>query len=373
MFDEPTTLAAGCRRVVPDRSGSGNPVSQPSPQESIGHVRALGHVRAVGPTGRVAAAPRSVVRRRRFLRAGMCLGLSLGGLLGGCSPFRGSNESIVRVKSSQNPARAGKLTTAGIRSLGLGHIDQAAEQFREAVAEDFTYGPAHNNLGLMHYEQGNLYQAVLAFEQAREFLPGDPAVLYNLALALEATGRIDEALTLYGTAHRMDRSNPNYLGNLVRLRVRRGDRDELLRQQLEELVLIETRPPWRRWADRQLALNLNDALDRGPVTPELESAMTTERRATDLREKVIDLTPVATASLEEDGLDRPFDREPGRSSLDPQIELDRLPDGPPEELPPPAEVLDLQAPTSSSRSALQKSVLQETDVEALSVDDYYRQ
>lgn len=218
----------------------------------------------------------------------------------GCSSQL-KNQSIIRVSTNQNTSRANRLTYAGIRELNLGHIDLAAKKFREAIKADFTYGPAHNNLGLMHYEQGNLYQAVTAFEAAREYLPSDPAVVYNLGLALESAGRTEEALDLYYTANQMDRANPHFLGNLARLRVRLGEHDEQLQQQLKDLVLIETRPEWRRWADQQLGLAMNWALDRGPEGPDLETAAneTTERQKTDIRDKIIDLTPVAPVSYED--------------------------------------------------------------------------
>ncbi|MEM6468514.1 MAG: tetratricopeptide repeat protein [Planctomycetota bacterium] len=207
----------------------------------------------------------------------------------------------MQLESPRNTAKAARLTRQGIHALSKRKIDAAAKHFREAVDADFAYGPAHNNLGLLHYEQGNLYQAVLAFEHAHEFLPEDPAAAYNLALALESGGRVGEARQYYELASQMDPSNPNYLGNLVRLRVRLGERDLDLKSQLEDLVLIETRPHWRRWADIQLALDFNDALDRGPDTPDLESS-TDEARKVDrsiLRTKIIDLTPVTAASFQE--------------------------------------------------------------------------
>lgn len=252
-------------------------------------------------------------------------------LSSGCSSLQNTNKSTVHVESKRNTVRAAKLTTAGIRSLHKQHIDLAAKHFREAVAADFEYGPAHNNLGLMHYEQGNLYQAVMAFEQAREFLPDDPAVVYNLGLALESAGRSAEAMNLYYTANEMDAANPHYLGNLVRLRVRLGEHDELLQQQLRDLVLIEIRPEWRRWADTQLALTQNSSLDRGPATPDLESTanQTPNRRRTDLKDKIIDLTPVVPVSLEQ-----PLPDEP---------RYEDLPDPPP---------MDLTAPKSQANSIL---------------------
>ncbi|MEM0926971.1 MAG: hypothetical protein AAGJ83_13100, partial [Planctomycetota bacterium] len=255
-------------------------------------------------------------------------------------------------------------------------IEMAEKHFRHAVDADFAYGPAHNNLGLLHYEQGNLFQAVLAFEHAHEFLPDDPATAYNLALALESGGRVVEARQLYELASQIDPVNPNYLGNLVRLRVRLGERDLDLKSQLEDLVLIETRPEWRKWADTQLALDFNDALDRGPETPDLESstAETRESDRTELRTKIIDLTPVLPSAPEPLELPPP---PPEEDSPDAQDGDDRvkssifelLPEGP-----------NLTAPTSDSAPlpavetvlTLEPASLSTETSESLPVDDYFR-
>jgi tetratricopeptide (TPR) repeat protein len=282
----------------------------------------------------------------------------------GCSLLRDKNTSLVRVETQRNTARATRLTYAGIRSLNKQHLDLAAKHFREAVEADYGYGPAHNNLGLMHYEQGNLYQAVLAFEQAREYLPDDPAVVYNLGLALESAGRTDEALDLYYTANAMDRANPNYLGNLVRLRVRLGERDDLLQQQLRDLVLIETRPEWRRWADTQIALTVNDALDRGPATPDLESTAndTSRTNRSEWRGKIIDLTPVTPVAMltpESDG--RRFEDLPDAPATDP-FDANPIRTDPSPSL----------APEASARPMLPRLGLEERFVDDLSEEDYYR-
>ncbi|WP_147871715.1 tetratricopeptide repeat protein [Stieleria maiorica] len=286
----------------------------------------------------------------------------------GCSSLQSSNQSIISVQTKRDTERANRLTYAGIRSLGKQHFNQAAKHFREAVAADYTYGPAHNNLGLLHYEQGNLYQAVMAFEQAREFLPNDPAVVYNLALALESAGRTGEALELYYTANAMDRANPHYLGNLVRLRVRMGEHDELLVQQLRDLALIETRPDWRRWADTQLALSHNDALDRGPAAPDLEATVNeaNEPDRTKLRTKIIDLTPVMPASAEQPIAEPRGDDRPDE---------DDLPDVPPPIAPLQAPMVDpipdlpSRPPSPPAPTAVKPSSLEESVVEDLTGND----
>ena len=245
----------------------------------------------------------------------------------GCAAWRKkNNESIIHIEASQNPDRAAKLTHVGIAALGKGKIDVAKEKFLAAVDADLAYGPAHNNLGLMHYEQGNLYQAVLAFEQAMEFMPQDPTVLYNLALTLESAGKVYEALDLYMQASEMDPANPFFLGNLVRLRVRMGDHDPSLVAQLQDLVLIETRPDWRRWADHQLAIRFNPILDRGPETPEFDPDEDDEESGRDrnVDDQIIDLSPEKTTSDAESvkpPTNPQFDPKPRSPTLSaPQVE-----------------------------------------------------
>ena len=208
----------------------------------------------------------------------------------GCSPMR-SRGDVIRVDAVQDTARARRLTAAGIKHLSLGDLPTASEKLLAAVDADPVYGPAHNTIGMMHYEAGRLYQAVLAFEAAMDAMPHDAGVHYNLALALEAAGRIDEAEELYYRAAEMEPDNPFHLGNLVRLKIRRGEDNEEVRAMLRRLVLIETRPDWRAWANDRLALENNPALDRGPEVPDLDEVF---RRRRDDRggrgPRVIDLS-----------------------------------------------------------------------------------
>ncbi|TWU58098.1 tetratricopeptide repeat protein [Rubripirellula reticaptiva] len=260
--------------------------------------------------------------RRLLLELGA--GVIITSAVGGCASWKNSNESIIQVESKQNPDLARRLTLVGVKEFGMGNLEKATQKYIAAISADQTYGPAHNNLGLLHFEDGNLYQAVLAFEQAMEFMPYDPSVYYNLALTLESAGKVTEAMDLYRQAIQMAPANPVFLGNLVRLRIRLGESGPDLNQQLQDLVLIETRPQWRRWADRQLALFFNDALDRGPEAPEFnpndEPDEAVEFR---IEDRVIDLTPKSRPKASEigDSTELPSStrlNEPVRSSASPR-------------------------------------------------------
>jgi tetratricopeptide (TPR) repeat protein len=227
------------------------------------------------------------------LRLSCCAAIFLAVGIVGCASLTDTNDAIIRVQSRQDAAEAGRLTLQGVKAMQSGEIDRAVARFMSALQADASYGPAHNNLGLLHYEQGNLYQAVLAFEQAMDLMPQDPIVYYNLGLTLEAAGRTDEALDLYWQAVEMEPTNPNFLGNLVRLRIRLGEHGPDVITQLQDLVLIETKPAWRSWADQQLAIEFNPSLDRGPETPDFNSSSeeSENSQAVTARDNVIDLTP----------------------------------------------------------------------------------
>lgn len=217
----------------------------------------------------------------------------------GCASLT-DNEAIIRVQAAQNPVKAARLTLLGVKKMQHGDTDGAVQNLIAAIDADETYGPAHNNLGLLHYDQGNLYQAVLSFEQAMELMPYDPTVYYNLGLTLESAGKVHEAMDLYWQAVEMDPVNPYYLGNLVRLRVRLGEEGPDVIAQLQDLILIETRPQWRDWADLQLVTTFNDAIDRGPETPDFNTRPDRGSSTAEPNDNIIDLTPESEISPRDD-------------------------------------------------------------------------
>ena len=211
--------------------------------------------------------------------------------VGGCSPFSSPTSQFIHVDRRQDPLLARRHTHAAIEALRIGAHSEASDRLTKALVADPGYGPAQNTLGLVRYQTGDLYAAVLAFEEAMHLMPHDAAVKNNLALALESAGKVSEAEELYMEARDLDATNPVYLGNLARLRVRSERPAYEVRPLLEDLVLIERRPQWRMWANRLLVLRYNPALDRGPDGPDLDAFGSEEEApTTPLDEKIIDLS-----------------------------------------------------------------------------------
>jgi len=175
--------------------------------------------------------------------------------LSACSAI-GPNTEIVRLETGRDVERASRLTQEGVHFMQNGRQSKAKTAFERAVSADETHGPAHNNLGLLSFGQRDLYSAAWSFQRAMEFLPERAEPTNNLGLTYEAAARLDEAIAMYYTAHELDPTNSEYLGNLTRARIRRGDRDDLLRHELQQLLFIDARPEWIDWAEDQLALVL---------------------------------------------------------------------------------------------------------------------
>jgi hypothetical protein len=59
---------------------------------------------------------------------------------------------------------------------------------------------------------------------------------------------------LYDQALKIEPDNPEFLGNEARARLRRGDKDEKVRELLSKLQTIDTRPEWLAWEREKLVL-----------------------------------------------------------------------------------------------------------------------
>jgi len=172
-------------------------------------------------------------------------------LLVGCSN-NGNKYHVVQAKRTANPEAAHAKSQTALKALEYGDLEVAEELLRDAVAADVGYGPAHNNLGKVYYEQGKLYLAAWEFEYAIKLMPHHPEPRNNLALVLETVRRFDESITHYESALNLEPDNPELIGNLARAKIRRGDPPQEIKQLLMDLVFKDTRPEWIEWAKQEL-------------------------------------------------------------------------------------------------------------------------
>lgn len=190
-----------------------------------------------------------------------CLLFVLMSMLVACtsSPTMGGERSegyrTIPAELGRNTDRAKALTAEAKLVQNEGRLEEAEQLLRDALAEDVMYGPAHNNLGQIYYQQQRYYEAAWEFQYAIRLMPHQPIPRNNLGLVFEATGQLDEAAEQYGLAVAEEPDNPVLLGNLARALIRRGDRGQEVRELLQAIVMKDTRLEWRQWAEQQYHLH----------------------------------------------------------------------------------------------------------------------
>ena len=81
-------------------------------------------------------------------------------------------------------------------AMALNYSDQkeeAFELFKKAVKYKDDYYLSWNDLGVLYYELDQLDEAITCYEKSIALLATNPVIFSNLALALNAQGKVDEA------------------------------------------------------------------------------------------------------------------------------------------------------------------------------------
>jgi Tfp pilus assembly protein PilF len=205
----------------------------------------------------------------QWKRVPSCLLMLLAAFAFGCRSTRSRQcDELVSVNSDRSVG-ARLQYKRGVQQLEKGDLENAAKSFRKVLEKDSADGAAHNNLGLVYFRMRRLPEAATEFEAAAEYLPANGTPWNNLGLILESTAQPMEAIEYYSQAHQLEPRNPEFLGNMVRALIRRGDRGPEVYELLKRLSYIETRPEWVSWIQRQMNLEQNPILDRGPPSPQL--------------------------------------------------------------------------------------------------------
>src|SRR5438874_4482959 len=179
----------------------------------------------------------------------LALGLMLAS---GCASSSKSAPDPMLKAAPQDTELARRENALAYDLIQQGKYDEAQEHLVRALAADPLFGPAHNNRGLVYYHNGRLYLAAWEFENATKLMPYQSEPRNNLGLVFESAGKLSDATEAYAKAREMEPDNPQYIGNLARARIRRGDRDAQTRKLLEELSLKDDRPEWVEWAKLKL-------------------------------------------------------------------------------------------------------------------------
>ncbi len=172
-------------------------------------------------------------------------------VLAACVAAPSSSPYAPQPAVQRRPAEAEQLT---LRAANLTHSDptEAERLLRDALTNDMFHGPAHNNLGVVFLNRGELYSAASEFEWARKLMPGHPDPRVNLAMTLERAGHSEEALDAYTAALEVMDGYLPALQGLTSLQLKSGKSDENTREYLSEISLRGETPRWRDWARERL-------------------------------------------------------------------------------------------------------------------------
>lgn len=175
----------------------------------------------------------------------------------GCANFHRSaaesNYETIVADPYQNTDEAARLNDEAVTYIHQGYLDAAEKQLKAALEADVTYGLAHNNLGMVYYQQKKYYLAAWEFKYAMKLMPHRAEPKNNFGMVMERVGKYDESKTHYEAALEIEPDNPEITANLARLHIRQNEKDERTRQLLQDVIAKDTRQTWIDWANRLLA------------------------------------------------------------------------------------------------------------------------
>ena len=125
-------------------------------------------------------------------------------------------------------------------------------------------------LGNAEFRAGRLSTALEHHREARRLGPDDPAAARALALTLESSGRLDEAIELYGEAVTLSSGDPLYLYDHARARLKRDRADAGAVEQLRRVV---AQAPDHLSAHLLLASTLTEPSEAGEAESLLRRAL----------------------------------------------------------------------------------------------------
>ncbi|MHC4157873.1 MAG: tetratricopeptide repeat protein [Planctomycetota bacterium] len=128
------------------------------------------------------------------------------------------------VNKSPNKARA--RNGLGRALLSEGKVDEAAAEFRKALAIKPDYFKAHNNLGLALSEAGKTDEAIASFNEALAIKYDYYKAYNNLGLALGQAGKLEEAIVSFNEALKCQPNSADVYNNIGSILRTQGKREE---------------------------------------------------------------------------------------------------------------------------------------------------
>lgn len=92
-----------------------------------------------------------------------------------------------------------------------GHYAQAVQAYEQLTSQGFADGAVFYNLGNAQFRQGDLGQAILSYRRAQQYMPRDPDIAANLAVARTLTADPGEPVQDSGILSQIGRAVQSWL------------------------------------------------------------------------------------------------------------------------------------------------------------------
>jgi tetratricopeptide (TPR) repeat protein len=125
----------------------------------------------------------------------------------------------------------------GTYLLGLHRVDEAADQYRAAIAINPTYAEAHDNLGIALCQQGRADEGIAEYRESIRLDPANATAHNNLANALARGGAREAAVAEFHAALKIDPAAAGIRYNLAATLSQMGRAEEAIAQYREVLRL----------------------------------------------------------------------------------------------------------------------------------------
>lgn len=147
----------------------------------------------------------------------------------------------------QGNARLDEHRNLGVAFYRTGMLTEAEREFKRVAELRPGEGEASFQLGLIALRQARWADALQQFHRATERAGPRPALLHNMALALESLGRLDDAEKALADAVQLDTEDPRLWTGWGLLALRRSEPSRALERFARARDLLASRRPPAHW------------------------------------------------------------------------------------------------------------------------------
>ena len=195
------------------------------------------YLACIGPIALAAAAMEMGLGRvawgKPFLRPALCaalLLLALGALTWRQCGMYADIETLWQATLARNPDSWLAHNNLGTMLLEAGDVDEAIPHFQKALAIDPGLAGAHHNMGTALVQKGKVDEAIAEYQKALTLMPHMDKAHVNLGAALMQKGEVDEAIAQFQMALAISSRVPGAHNNLGVAFAKKGQLTEAIAQ-----------------------------------------------------------------------------------------------------------------------------------------------